>query len=847
MIYLDGYAFRDFRYAFRQLRKSPAFTLVAILTLALGIGANTAVFTLVHAVMLRSLPVEKPEQLYSLGDNQLCCDTGAIQDSFTLYSYPLYTVLRDHGPEFGALAAFQSWPANLSVRWNGHRDRPEPYRGELVSGNYFRTLGVSAFAGRTIEEHDDRPNSRPVAMLSYKAWRQNFGLDSGVVGATFTLNGQPVTIIGVAPPGFFGETLRSDPPDFWIPLALEPSISRDNPLLHQRDVFWLYLIGRLQPGVAIAPLEARLTAQIRQWLLDEVTIAAPDQPRVAKMRMQITSAAGGIAGIRSTYGAGLKLLMGISALVLLIACANIANLLLARATSARSQTAVRIALGASRSRLIGQMLTEGVLLALLGGVAGVVFAFTAAHALAALAFRGAKDVPIDADPALPVLAFTLAISVLAGVVFSIAPAWRATRAHPVEALRSGSRSIAQGSALPQKMFLAAQAALAVVLLVGAGLLTETLRHLEDQRFGFETSGRLIVRLNPALDGYTPERLSWLYKKLDQRVPEIPGVLSSSYALHSPMDDWNWGARIMVQGRPPGPRDLAWYDRVSPRYFETIGTRVLRGRAIDEHDTPASRHVAVVNETFVQRYLPSQDPLGVRFGNGDASHSGDYEIVGVVEDTKYRDERAPADPMYFVPILQMETYTQPRAAAYQTWSTFIDSLQLRVAGRPESFQPAVLRALAEIDPNLTVIGMTSFTDQIGVRFNSPRLIARLTSIYGVLALVLASIGLYGVSAYLVACRTGEIGIRMALGARRSSVIGLIVRGSTAPIAIGIAAGIPAALAGGRAISSQLFGVKAYDPVVFAVAIAIPAICAILAAVLPASRAAGIDPVRALRSE
>jgi predicted permease len=381
-------------------------------------------------------------------------------------------------------------------------------------------------------------------------------------------------------------------------------------------------------------------------------------------------------------------------------------------------------------------------------------------------------------------------------------------------------------------------------------MTQSLRNLEKQQFGFDSQSRLIVRLNPALAGYTFERLPGLYRQLQDRFSRLPGVLSASLALHSPMDGWNWNTDLMIVGRPPSldsDEDKVQYDFVGPRYFETIGTRLIRGRPIEERDTPASQHVAVINDALARKFFPNEDPLGKHLGFNSVGHGGDYEIVGLVEDTKYIDPKLPADPMVFLPLLQTVIYEDPTQKAYQAWGNYIDGIQLHVAGRPENLQTAVRHALAEIDPNLTIIKMTNLEEQVDSRLNSQRLIAQLTSLYGVLALVLACVGLYGVAAYTVARRTSEIGLRMAIGAGSRQVVGMVLRSAMAPIVLGLAIGIPVVLAAGHAIASQLYGVKSYDPLILGLAIAVLAISAALAAVVPAHRAASIDPIRALRTE
>jgi predicted permease len=477
-------------------------------------------------------------------------------------------------------------------------------------------------------------------------------------------------------------------------------------------------------------------------------------------------------------------------------------------------------------------------------------AFVATRMILLLAFRGALYVPIDATPSLPILAFALGLSLLTGVLFGVAPAWVSSRSQPAEALHGATRSTRDRSALPQKSLVVLQAALSLVLLAGAGLLTRSLLNLQNQQFGFQTRGRYIVRLDPSLAGYTMERLPGLYRQLQTQLGAIPGVLSVAYSGYSPMGGDNWSSDISLEGHPPVDYSKvvppSWL-RVSPHYFETIGTRLLQGRVINDQDTPASARVAVVNETFARRFFPKQDPIGKRFGIGESNHSRDFEIIGIVEDTKYQDARGPAYAMFFLPFLQNVPRDNQSAQLAIDGSNYLHDIELLVAGQPQDLESQVRRALAEIDPNLTVLSMTSFDEQVVRNFNQDRLLARLTGLFGALALVLASVGLYGVTAYNVARRTNEIGIRMALGADRNNVLSMVLRGAIGQVVIGLVIGIPIALAAGRALSSQLFGVKGYDAGVLAAAVVILAACAAVAGLLPARRAASINPIQALRAE
>ena len=845
--------FQDLRYGLRQLHRNPGFTTVAVLTLALGIGANTAIFSLIDAVMLKSLPVADPGQLYRLGDNNNCCEmTGITQNggSYVLYSYPLYKALRSHTPEFSEAAAFTPFLLQLAVRRTGASEHAKSYNGELVSGNYFKTFGIRALAGRALTADEDSPSAPPVTLMNYHTWQQDYGLDPAVIGSTFMINGLPFTVIGVTPPGFYGDTLRSDPPDFWLPLGTEPALNREGSRLSRPGLAWLYVIGRLKPGSSVENVQSHLTVELQQWLWQTGSASASPQERtdtalvnrvrqeIARQHIRLTPAGNGVNEMQTDYAAGLRLLMIVAVLVLLIACANIANLLLARGAARRGNLAVRAALGASRSRLIRQVATESVLLSVLGGLAGLYVAFIGCRIILLLAFRGAHYVPITAAPSSPVLAFAFLLSLATGIAFGAVPARTASHTDPGEVLAGAGRSTNDRSGLPRRSLVIVQVAVSLVLLIAAGLLTQSLRNLENQKFGFITQGRLIAHIKPPQTGYTPTMLYRFYQQVEENLTQIPGVLSVSLSDYSPMEGANWNQDVYIEGRRPGDsqRDLnSSLDRVSPHYFETIGTRLLRGRVINDGDTPSSRRVAVVNQTFVRKFFPNQDPVGQHFGLDDVSHSADYEIVGVVEDAKYQDARAPAYPTAFLPLLQMPA----EGAGYD--------IELRVAGKPESLGSAIRRALDGISPNLTVLSMTSFGEQVALNFNQDRLVARLTELFGLLALLVACVGLYGVTAYAVARRTNEIGVRMALGASRQSILALILRMALIQIIVGLAIGVPLALALARVFSSFLYGVKTTDPLTFIAVSLILIAVALAACFIPARRAAKVDPMVALRYE
>ncbi len=845
---------QDISYALRQMRLSPVFTLTAMLTLALGIGATTAIFSLIYSVMLKSLPVVDPSSLYRVGAGTDCCVEGGPQDEWGLYSYPLYLRLKTEAPEFEQMAAFQAAGVQFSVRRGELSDNiAKPLRGEFVSGNYFNTFGIQAFAGRTIAPSDDQASAPPVAMLSYRAWQQQYNSDPSVVGSTFIVSGHPFTIAGIAPPGFFGETLRSDPPELWLPLQQEPLVNAQNSLLKQSISGWLRVIGRLKPGASTAGIAPRLTGVLRQWMVHDSGWPGEFMPMIVKslpkQQIQIIPGGTGVATMKADYGDSLHILLTVCCLVLLIACANIANLLLARGAARRSQTSVRLALGASRKRLIQQSFTESVVLSVLGGIAGIAIAYLGVKLMVALAFHSAQFVPIDAKPSLPVLAFAFGLSLFTGVLFGTAPAWFTSHGNPVEALRGANRSTRDSATLPQKILVVVQATLSIVLLAGAGLLTRSLRNLEHQSFGFETDHRVSIVMNEPPASYTEPQLDALYRELQNRLARIPGVQRAGLALYTPYID-NWGEAIVPEGHGVPQIDdnsNASWDRVSPGYLETMGQPILRGRSISEEDTATTRGVAVVNEAFAKRFFPDQDAIGKHFGLDMPEYNTAYEIVGIVRDAKYMSPSRPARPMFFAPLAQHVTYDQPVMALVDHHSHYITGAVLELRGNVEGLESLVRKAFSEVDPNLTIISMQPMRQQVDANFDQQRAVAQMTGLFGILALVLAAVGLYGVTAYTVERRTSEIGVRMALGADRSNVVRLVLRGAFRQVLIGLALGIPISIACGHLMAAQLYQVKSWDPLVLAGSIAALGFCALVASVIPAQRAASINPVQALRTE
>jgi putative ABC transport system permease protein len=840
----------DIRYALRQFAKAPGFTTTAILTLALGIGATTAIFTLVYAVLLKSLPVVNPADLWRVGNEENCCVNGGMQDNWTLFSYEQYKQFRAEATGFAELAAFQAGQTMIGVRRNGSNRPSEPYQSEYVSGNYFSTFGILPYLGRAIAPNDDRKGAPGVVMMSFRTWQEKFAKDRSVIGAGFVINGQPFTVVGITPPGFFGDRVQSTPPSFFIPLNDEPSLSPTGTLLEEASLQWLDLIGRIRPGADPQAIEAHMQLQLRQFLLSPLSkVEERDKPLVAKQVLHFSHGGNGVQMMRDQYKDGLHLLMWVSGFVLLIACANLANLMLVRAANRQQQTSVRSALGAPRAALIRQTLTESIVLAVLGGAAGIAVAFAGTRVILFLAFRH-DPVPIPSSPSISVLAFALAVSVLTGILFGVAPAWLTSRANPVNALRGANRSTSDHAAWGQKSLVVVQAALSLVLLCAAGLLARSLSNMQHQDFGFVTANRYVLHIDPQMAGYTPNQLEALYRQLHLNLAGVPGVKQVSFSLYSPMEGDNWGEGVYIAGEPPpqpGDHDhgASWL-RASPHYFEAVGTKIVEGRAMNEQDTPTTRNVAVVNRFFEKKYFKDGHAIGKHFSD-DLKHPGYFEIVGVTEDTHYWGPSDKMRPMYFLAQGQTVHSIEPRYQQFEDRSQYLNAIEIETAGNVPGLEEQVRRAIAQVNPDLAVINFQSFAEQVKANFTQQAMIAKLTSFFGVLALVLASIGLYGVTAYSVQRRTSEIGIRMALGADRMSVLQMVLRGAFLQVGIGLAIGIPVAILGGHTMASQLFGVKPYDPLILCSTLLVLCTAAFLAALLPARIAAGLEPMRALRTD
>jgi putative ABC transport system permease protein len=851
----------DLRDALRQLRKAPGFTATALITLALGIGATTAIFTLVHQVMLKSLPVTKPRELWRIGDKDRCCNWGGYTQGsdgdFTLFSYEAYRNFREHTPEFADLAALQAGNRTLGVRRAGSQAAAETRNGEFVSGNFFRTLGVQPWIGRFFSDQDDQEGAPPVAVLSYRAWQDKYGSDPSVIGAGYQINGHAFTVIGVAAPGFFGAKLAdSGMPDFWLPLTAEIAIDGASARPKTPQVNYLDLLGRVRPGVDPKSLEAKLKVEFHDWLASHVPDMEPGEKQLwQKQTLHLAPGGAGVTALRDEYEDGLKLLLIAAGCVLLVACGNLANLMLARGLKRRAETSVRVALGASRTRIVRRSLVECVTLAAIGGALGIAVAYGGTRLILHLAFQNGGPntyIPISATPSLPVLLFTLGISVLTGIIFGIAPAWVTAHADPAEALHGTSnRSLGGGRAWTQKSLVIAQGAVSIVLLSAAALLGQSLRNLQHQNFGFETQDRYIASVIPILGSYKPEQLDPLFRQLEDRLRQIPGVRMVTAALYAPMSGDSWNNGVRIEGRPEPPPNSgtgAGWARVTPGFFETLGAKIVLGRPITEEDTAATRNVAVINEAFAKKFFKDQNPIGQHFGPGKIKYSATYEIVGVAKDIRYMTYayKEPVGAMFWVPEAQTAKYDDHAYADGETASHYLGNLVIWAPGDPPGMEERVRKALTGVDPNLLLYSVDRYSKLVSSDFQQEGMIATLTSLFGALGLLLAAVGLYGVLAYMVEQRTSEIGLRMALGADRVRVTKLVLRGAFAQIGIGLALGIPAAIGAGKLMNNQLFGVRPWDPVMLSLAALALGLAALLASAIPARRAAGVEPMVALRN-
>ncbi len=848
---------QDLRFALRQLRRAPGFAFTAIVTIALGIGANTAIFTLAHAILLRELPVKEPGQLYRIGDNvDSGIDIGTPPDQrYSGFSTAAYEQLRTI-PEFVQLAAMQeAAPSPTLVRRAATQEEAKATQTLYVSGNFFTLFGLSAQGGRLLQPADDRAGASPVAVMSFATWAQQYRADPAVVGSTFLMDTRPVTVIGIAPEGFYGDRVSEEPPSFYLPLAAERVLAR-HPLSPSPEVRWLYLLGRVKPGTSLPTLQQKIDSNLRNFLSTMADYKDADGiKQLARVHAQIVPAAGGIGDLQSKVRSSIYVLAMVAGLVLLIACANVANLLLVRGATRRAELALRTALGAPQRRVLRQAITESVLLALLGGACGLAVAYAGTRAILALSFPEARFLPISASPSSTVLAFTFALSVLTGLVFGLIPALAAIRAQPADALRGTSRSMQGRVSFSQQALVVVQAMLSVVLISVAALLLRSFSNLQNQSLGLETENRFVVHIDPLRSGYTRDRVPAMMTTLQARLGALPGVQRVAFAQSSPLEGGALTTTVHVEGEkePKDRSNTSTLDRVSPGFFATVGQPVLRGRDFSAGDREGTPLVAIVSQGFASHFFGNEDPLGKRFGI-DPSQPG-YTVIGVVGDAKY-DGRAIAEaagPMYFRPVLQPDPKPQGSApsSAYldllDDFSAAPGAILLSSSAPPAELEQQVRRAMREVDPNLAIVDIHTLRAQLATQLTQQRTVARLTAAFGLLALLLASIGLYGVTAYSVAQRVPEIGLRMALGADRNGVLALVLRSALLQTLAGLLLGVPLALLAGHYLQSQLFGIGGHDALTLTAACAVLALSALVAAFIPARRASNIDPMQALRSE
>jgi predicted permease len=835
-----GGVVQDLRYALRQLRKSPGFTSVAVLTLALGIGANTAIFTVVNALLLKMLPVTQPERLVVVGDPSLSNTRSHGTPRTDIFSYPLYKELRDHNSVFSGLCAAGSEQA-VELDAGQGEGSAEKVTGRMVSGNYFSVLGLMPAAGRLLSSSDDSAeNANPVAVLSFTFWRRKFALSPFVVGRDIRLNGFPFTIVGVAPAGFDGDVIGEQMALF-VPLSMQPKIVRGRRWLDASNMSWLALIGRLKPNITPAQAEANLNLAFQQAVQGAYGAALPaddrDAIRETHMKIHVSPGGGGISDLRNDYRGPLLLLMGIVGLVLLIASVNVANLLLARASARNREIAIRLAIGANGLRLLRQLLTESILLSFLGGIAGSLLAVWGVRLLVTI-FGSDTTLPLFPDAR--VFTFTIAICLLTGIVFGLSPALHAIRVQVSPALKESGRSTPVRSSrfgLGQGL-IAGQVALSLLVLFAASLLVRSLQKLLTQDFGYARDRLVIACLDPTSAGYTSETMKALAQKLVAGLATTSGVHAVTYSTNGLFADTELKNTILVPGFSARREDrAAREDYVGPDYFGAVGIPILAGRGIERQDTATSPRVAVVNQAMVQHFFPGQDPVGRQFRIDDERWlDKPITIIGVAHDAKdhSRGLREGVEPRFYMAFQQVPDPIQI-------------ILEVQVAGLASAAVRNVVSQIKAVDPNVPLAFSETLDSLVNDSAANQIALAKLSVFFAGLALLLACVGLYGVMSYTVAGRTREIGVRMALGAARVDVIELVLREGMLLVTTGLVIGIPLSLAGSRLLQGFLFGLKATDPFSLITVILLLGVVAALAAFVPARRAAKVDPIVALRSE
>ena len=838
---------QELRYALRMLRKSPAFTAVAILTLALGIGANTSIFSLINAILLRSLPVKNPQQLvlFQWDDNKRppMFDSTGWRAEYS-FSYPAFDAFRPQKGVLSGIFAFVPLGFNAGNTTVGINGQPTLADGMMVTGQYFSTLGVTPLLGRGITDADENPGAPRVTVLSYVYWTRRFARDPTIVGKNVTLNGIPFTIVGVTPASFYGISVGGEP-DLWVPFDDNPNMrpwsrtpsDSSNSVYTARNWLCLNVMGRLKPGVTKAEAQSALDAVFHQL------VTAEWQPAKASDVPHFMLAAGnqGLPVFQENYGQSLYIIMAAVGLVLLIACANVATLLLARATSRKKEISVRLAMGASRARLIRQLLTESVLMSILGGLLGLLFADWGTHALLALiADANNGTITLDAGTDSRVLLFMFVVAVLTGILFGLAPALRSSKIDLASAMKDSATSISASHdkhRLGQSLIVA-QVAASLVLMIGAGLFVRTLVNYENRNFGFDQRNLLTFGLDPTRAGYHDARIVYLYSQLLDRIQALPGVRSATLMSFAPFSDWQNGDSANIEGGTKAPDDASVnWQSVGPDFFHTMDIPIILGRGIQRTDAAASPHVAVVDETFARKFLPGESPIGHRFSLGinkfDPKDS--YEIVGVSRPAELTDPTASLVPKAYM------AYAQSPVDVGEMF------FEVRSEGAPATVISELREVVHQTDAALPLIGLKTQSEETSEALTFERLYARLTSVFGLLALVLAMIGLYGTIAYSVTRKAREIGIRMALGANPSNVLAMVIRQGITLTLIGVAIGVVAALGITRLIGSMIFGVTPYDPLTFVAVAAILSVVALLACYIPARRAMRVDPIVALRYE